>query len=258
MRYHDGPTPSQKPGHGKVEPQPHDCLIWVLLAPTSSEEPYKSQYDAAVERLVTALRAEEGLWHVTHLVNQGPPSVPHCAPSMIARASRGSLLVQAKPNDFGSTHPKLQSFLEHGNTAVEAGPIVRWSINTYELVQNYEPRTSKSLTGTCVVTVSIQPSPGQETEVDSWYRKDTLPLLGATSPELFLRCRRYKRVETSGGSGQLGAGGSPEMLAVNEYLSVKALFQHALTKGPVVEETERSKRVLGGARKVERTVWEVV
>jgi hypothetical protein len=93
---------------------------------------------------------------------------------------------------------------------------------------------------------------------------------------IFIRCTRYRLIEPDNGSRRARASVSerkeslgadyedeaederaPAFLALHEYVSHQALLDHAIEFGQLVPETEMSRRVFKGARKVERTVWEV-
>ncbi len=229
-------------------------MIWIFLSPTSSEDPDKAHYRSTLERIRNALRMLENVLAVLHLTNVSPTALPRGYSSVTARSSQDSLLVHARHEDTGTTLLEVNGLLEKANSTSATEGLLRWSIKAYELTQVFEPRTSKGYNGSCMVTVSIEPGDSQSSDIDRWYRKEQLPMLGETSPALFLRCRRYRHIaETSVDRG----GPTTDLLAVHEYRSVKALFQHSLDKGPVLEETEWSKKVLGNAKRVERTIWEV-
>ena len=60
-----------------------------------------------------------------------------------------------------------------------------------------------------------------------------------------------------GGVDEAGEDQAPRFLALHEYESHQALLDHALEHGQLVPETAMAKKILEGARKVERAIWEV-
>jgi hypothetical protein len=106
--------------------------------------------------------------------------------------------------------------------------------------------------------VAIEPAAGQDDDVDAWYRREHLGML-STSP-LFLRCRRYTRIPDPSSPEPDGIQedritGTAKFLAVHYYTSVQELFDHSLTKGPIIDETAWTRRVMDNAKSVERTIW---
>ena len=136
----------------------------------------------------------------------------------------------------------------------------------YSLIQTYEApkRPGRPSKGTCIVSVGISPAPGEEKALDHWYRSEHLDLMSENL--IFVRCTRYRLMEPDE-SRRASAGidyedeaedeRAPSFLALHEYVSHQALLDHAIEFGQLVPETEMSKRVFAGARKVERTIWEV-
>jgi len=141
----------------------------------------------------------------------------------------------------------------------------------YELIQHFEPPKLKNrpAKGKCVVAVGIEPASGDEEALDQWYRSEQLDLM-AENP-IFVRCTRYRLLgptkvvrsgsETSEDGDELAEVSSqdeaPRFLALHEYESHQALLDYAIEYGQMVPETPMSKRILEGARKVERAIWEV-
>ena len=111
------------------------------------------------------------------------------------------------------------------------------------------------MSGKCVVAVALDPAPGQDADVDAWYRKEHLAML-ATSP-LFLRCRRFKRILDPSTIDQSEGSAAAKFLAVHDYTSVQDLFDNSLTKGQLMEETDWTRRVMDNAKAVDRTIWTV-
>jgi hypothetical protein len=245
-------------GHASGQEHSKDGLTWILLSPVIDEDLllFGNQYSPTVNKVVEAIEALEDVDDVVRLVNVRPSSALHKSTASIltSTSSQESLLIHTCGSDPATVvqiHALLDSMADvHHNSS---RPIFRWSLNAYELVQTYEPRSSRGVSGTCVVTVAIEPGQFQQFEVDSWYREEQLSLLGAHSPGLFLRCRRYRRLDVSSKADH--GDDITELLAIHEYVSVNALFKHSIEQGPVVEETSRSKKVLESATSVERTVW---
>jgi len=145
----------------------------------------------------------------------------------------------------------------------------------YTLIQRYEAprRPARPAKGTCIVAVGISPAAGEEKALDHWYRSEHLDLMSENL--IFIRCTRYRLMEPDDGSAgsasarerkeSLGADyedeaedeRAPAFLALHEYVSHQALLDHAVEFGQLVPETEMSRRIFAGARKVERAIWEV-
>nr|OQO31167.1 hypothetical protein B0A51_01898 [Rachicladosporium sp. CCFEE 5018] len=129
----------------------------------------------------------------------------------------------------------------------------RSAVSLYQLTHRFEPKRSHGLRGLCIVAVAIEPAEGGDDELDHWYRDEHLELLAKVP--IYLRTSRYKLLRPS---RSLGRHLPPSHLALHEYTSSKELLNYALQHGPLAPETEQSKRVLGGAKHVERTVWDVM
>ncbi|KAK4575401.1 hypothetical protein LTR86_001255 [Recurvomyces mirabilis] len=125
-------------------------------------------------------------------------------------------------------------------------------VRTYELVQRYEGQGGPKARGTCVVAVLLEPAPGQESDVDSWYRREHLAKIAATP--VHIRTTRY-RLRTGLVHG--ANDGGPTMLALHECVSAQVLLDYAIQHGHIVKETPWSKRVFENALSVERTIWDV-
>ena len=178
---------------------------------------------------------------------------------MSAKASPASILVYLDDKDvFKAILQKLRALLEFGDVAFDAEGkrVLHWGLSTYSCVQIHEAKRSKSISGTCVVIVAIDPAAGQDEDVDSWYRKEHLAQLSTSS--LFLRCRRYTRILDPSSILQDDVEGAAKFLAVHDYTSVQDLFDHSVNKGQLVEETEWTRRVMDGSKSVERSIWSVV
>ena len=240
--------------HTRISRPSH--LIWILLSSASSGPQYADLYASSVNRLAKALRTEKGIYWVTHLRNTSPACTLSGSNATLAKSSPASLLVYVDSVEFfKAALQKLRALLESSEIAKNAQgtKILNWSLSTYACTQFYQPRRSKDTTGQCIVTVAIEPSAGQTEDVDAWYRKEHLGMLSA-SP-LFLRCRRYRRIPDPSSLEHDGATGIAKFLAVHDYTSVQELFDHSLTKGPLVDETAWTRRVMDNAESVERTIW---
>nr|OQO31211.1 hypothetical protein B0A51_02051 [Rachicladosporium sp. CCFEE 5018] len=134
-----------------------------------------------------------------------------------------------------------------------AGSDARSAICLYQLTHKFEPKRSHEFRGHCIVAVAIEPADGGDDELDHWYRNEHLEILAKVP--IYLRTSRYKLLRPS---GSLGRHLPPSHLALHEYTSSEELLNYALQHGPLAPETEQSKRVLGGAKHVERTVWDVM
>ena len=236
-------------------------LIWVLLSSASHGPQYADLYASSVDRLVKRLQSEKGIHSVTHLRNTSPTCTLSGSTATSAKSSPASLLVYVDSEaSFKATLQKLRALLEYGDIAKNARgtTVVHWTWSTYECIQVHEPRRAKAVKGQCIVMVAIEPASGQDDDVDAWYRREHLGML-STSP-LFLRCRRYTRIPDPSspepdGIQEDGLTGTAKFLAVHYYTSVQELFDHSLTKGPLVDETAWTRRVMDNAKSVERTIW---
>lgn len=188
----------------------------------------------------------------------------HNVNSLEAMQAFGTLPVQFEPPQHLA--PKR---LEHRRGSIPAEHFGA-HLRGYELIQHFEPPKLKGrpAKGKCVVAVGIEPADGDEEALDRWYRSEQLDLV-AQNP-IFVRCTRYRLLgptkatrtgsemsiddETTNGSSEDEA---PRFLALHEYESHQALLDHAIEYGQMVPETPMSKRILDGARKVERAIWEV-
>ena len=229
-------------------------LIWILLA-SASKGP---RYGTKIQNIVDAISQLAEVYSVTRLSNISPASTPSGSMVRSPRESSVSLLVQVDGEDsaFRSSVERIQHLLEGSATVNQLGTdaVLHWSIDTYELSQSYQPRRSRRQTRKCIVSVAIEPSVGQDEDVDAWYREEHLSML--SSNPLFLRCNRYERLR-GGFAEDESAAATAKFLALHEYTSVQDLFDHSLQKGQLIEETEWSRRVLDGAKSVERTIWDV-
>ena len=103
--------------------------------------------------------------------------------------------------------------------------------------------------------VAIEPSVGQENDIDAWYRQEHLRMSAANA--VFLRCDRFERMSVPGVVSEANTANTAKLLAVHEYTSVQDILDHAIYKGRLVEETDWTRRVMDNAKSVERSIWTV-
>ena len=162
-----------------------------------------------------------------------------------------------------STSKKLTSIVEGREDDVDEavaiarrdmaeGCIFGTEARTYELVQRFEGRRGARVKGSCVVAVFIDPADGTEDDVDQWYRQEHLALIAA-SP-VHIRTTRYR---TRSGLVHGAYDDGPTLLALHECTSAEALLDYAIKHGAIVPETPWGKRVFGGAKSVQRSVWDI-
>ena len=192
----------------------------------------------------------------------------HDTISKAATEALGHLPIQFVPPQALVATPQqqqLQQQQRHRKNSIPAAHLGAY-LKGYSLIQTYEApkRPGRPSKGTCIVSVGISPAPGEEKALDHWYRSEHLDLMSENL--IFIRCTRYRLMEPDE-SRRASAGidyedeaedeRAPSFLALHEYVSHQALLDHAIEFGQLVPETEMSKRVFAGARKVERTIWEV-
>ncbi|OQO00367.1 hypothetical protein B0A48_13715 [Cryoendolithus antarcticus] len=150
---------------------------------------------------------------------------------------------------FGDVHASGLIALAESTVGSDA----RSAVSLYQLTHKFEPKRSQGLHGLCIVAVAIEPAEDGNDELDHWYRNEHLDLLAKVP--IYLRTSRYTLLRPSENPAR---DLPPSHLALHEYTSSKDLLNYALQHGPLAPETEQSKRALGGAKHVERTVWEVI
>lgn len=242
-------------------PDLNSYLIWILLAP-AEHSANNDPYHTIIAQLVEAFIAQNGVRSVIKL----RAIVPYCGitpTNLTSTTCANAVLVRVESNDIESRIMNITDAIkihEYRRAGDRSERIFHWSMTTHTQTQVFEPKRSRGLTGSCIVTVLITPSSEHHVvDVESWYRKEQLPLLSKHSPELYLRSRRYDSLPSSPVEGDLGQERRVQlMLAVHEYVSVEALLRYSLDHGQVVEETEWSRRVLGEAERVERGIWEIL
>lgn len=162
-----------------------------------------------------------------------------------------ALLVRMKDIKMLWTSPALQQ-LAIGRRDMAEACIFGTEARTYELVQRFQGRRGARVKGSCVVAVFIDPADGTEDDVDQWYRQEHLALIAA-SP-VHIRTTRY-RARSGLVHGAYDDG--PTLLALHECTSAEALLDYAIKHGAIVPETPWGKRVFGGAKSVQRSVWDI-
>jgi hypothetical protein len=254
---------------------PNQHLIWILLAPARNIYG-DDAYIKAIDALAEAITAHNYVSHITKL-RAIVPSCTFTQTNLTSTTSGNALLItitDADSDSMRSAVATIENILTaHNNpTCLEnknnANPIFAWKASLHHRKQSCSPPTSKEIHGTCVVTVLIHsPDQAHAADTEAWYRREQLPLLGKHSPNLYLRSRRYHGIDNADHADTeddvedrdgTTAPSSLTTLAVHEYVSVEALLRYSLDHGQVVPETQWSRRVLGSAGGVERTVWEVV
>ena len=260
-------------------------LAWIILGAAEHSSSACEIKAVINDLLAPALLQSPGITLLWHLHNTNP------------NARSGTLQTQFKPLNGGccalavrihnvNSSEAMQAF---GTLPVQFEPPSRLAprrtehrrgsipaehfgahLKGYELIQHFEPPKLKGrpTKGKCVVAVGIEPAPGDEEALDRWYRSEQLDLM-AENP-IFVRCTRYRLIgpkegkragSESSSDGEAanfsGEDEAPRFLALHEYESHQALLDHAIEHGQMVPETAMSKRILKGARKIERAIWEV-
>lgn len=111
-------------------------------------------------------------------------------------------------------------------------------------IQTYEPE-SKPGPAKFLLAVGITPAAGTDDDLDKWYREEHLEQLAACPG--YRRTRRYKSLPGSEES-------TPAYMAFHEF-DGEALPMAELSK---TAETDWGKKSMGGAQKVEMTVWKLL
>jgi len=201
----------------------------------------------------------------------------HNITSPAATEALGTLPVQfVPPQALAPPPPTQQQIAQQQQRRRESIPAAHLGayLKGYTLIQTYEApkRPNRPSKGTCVVAVGIEPAAGEEETLDAWYRSEHLDLMAENL--VFIRCTRYRLMEPDEESRRLSASErkasmgpdfeneaederAPSFLALHEYVSHQALLDHAIEFGQLVPETDMSRRIFAGARKVERAIWEV-
>lgn len=254
-------------------------LAWIILG-AAEHNSSPCQIESAVnELLAPALLKSPGVTLLWHLHNTNPnarsgtlqthfrPMNGGCCALAVrihnvnsdeAMQAFGTLPVQFEPPQNLAPPRSLQR-RKNSIPAEHFGAYLKG----YELIQQFEPRKMKGrpTRGKCIVVVGIEPAAGGEEALDRWYRSEQLDLM-AENP-IFVRCTRYRLIgpQHADDSGvtvdEAGEDQAPRFLALHEYESHQALLDHALEHGQLIPETAMSKKILDGARKVERAIWEV-
>jgi hypothetical protein len=251
-------------------------LAWIILGAAEHSSTACEIQSVIKDLLAPALLQSPGITLLWHLHNTNP------------NARSGTLQTQFKPLNGGccalavrihniAADEAMQAF---GTLPVQFEPPSRFAppssqkrrkgsipaenfganLKGYELIQCFEPPRLKGRVakGKCVVAVGIEPAVGDEEALDRWYRSEQLGLM-AENP-VFVRCTRYRLMGPKEGDCEgetANEDEAPRFLALYEYESHQALLEHAVANGRVVPETEMARKILSGARKIERAIWEV-
>ena len=233
-------------------------LVWILLSSANRGAQYRDIYDSRVNDIATALSDLAQVASVIRLNNTSPACSFNGSTAASPRASPVSLLVKidGKVSSLRSTLTIINDILDHGTIINQQGTtkILFYGLSFYKLSHAYSPRKSRKQKAKCMVSVAIEPSLGQEEDIDNWYRKEHLAMLASNS--LYLRCNRYERIATDS-VGASSEGFGAKFVALHEYTSVEDLFDHSLKKGPIIPETEWTRHILDRAKSVERTIWTI-
>lgn len=215
---------------------------------------YPGLYDESLNSLIVAIRKEKDVHSVTRLKNISPSCTLRGSAASSPRASPSALLVTVDgEGSCLALVSRIDTSIENNDLPQHSNDdlVFHWSSYSYVLTQSYEPRRSRRVSGHCAVSVAIEPSLGQDKDIDAWYRKEHLDHL-ATNP-IFLRCHRYEPMPKNG----IESAPPARFLALHDYTSVQDLFDHSVREGPIVEETDWTRRVMDNAKLVERTIWRI-
>lgn len=288
-------TPSPTSSHtSSRDPSPPDSdnnanetsgLAWIILGAAEHSSNTCDIKAVVNDLLAPALLQSPGVTILLHLHNTNPSARSGTLQTQFKPLNGGCCALAVRIHDVNSDEA-MRAFgtlpiqfeppqhlaprrLERRKGSIPAAHFGA-NLKGYELIQHFEPPKLKGrpTKGKCVVAVGIEPAPGDEEALDCWYRSEQLDLM-AENP-IFVRCTRYRllgpkqETQTNGDSNCDGEGmnGSsedeaPRFLALHEYESHQALLDYAIEHGQLVPETAMSKKILEGARKIERAIWEV-
>lgn len=120
--------------------------------------------------------------------------------------------------------------------------LIDYGISAWTKLQDFDRPDSSSTAirrAKTLVAVTIDPQPGEEADVENWYEREHFAML-AQCPH-YVRGTRYQAL------------GGTKFLALHEWdCEPEGLPEEAIQE---TRETEWARRVLGGARGVEREVW---
>jgi hypothetical protein len=237
------------------------CLVWILLQPTEHKQWESGSYKSCVDKLTASISSEQRILSVAKLTNTHPKALTPFGVSLdiSPESSPDTLLVHVGADGLQTVLTCMRALLndEDLTTGTAGSKVLNFKISVYTRTQVFSPRSSHNIIGSCKVIVAINPSEGQEEDIDAWYRKEQLPLRAQTSPELFLRCTRYTKIMDPSTEGEVDDGIAAPLLAVHEYVSKRDLIRHSVEKGRVVPETDWTRKVYAEAKEVRRTIWEV-
>jgi len=270
-------------------------LAWIILGAEEHSSTACALSNVIKDLLVPDLQHGKGITLLWHLHNTDPNARSgttqtafkplnggccalalqiHDITSKAATEALAHLPIQfVPPQALVSQQPQPQQPQQHRKNSIPAAHLGAY-LKGYSLIQTYDaPRhPARPAKGTCIVSVGISPAAGEEKALDHWYRSEHLSLMSENL--IFIRCTRYRLMDTdeesrrasaSDRKASLGNGfedeaedeRAPSFLALHEYVSHQALLDHAIEYGQLVPETEMSRRVFAGAKKVERTIWDV-
>lgn len=126
--------------------------------------------------------------------------------------------------------------------------IIDFGPRPYEKVQTYEgygqANDNGKEHGQYLTCVAIEPAEGEDADLEDWYRKQHLDMLGMC-PD-YQRTTRYKRID----------GVAPRYLALHEWASAPSAERAEQIKQ--ITSTEWSKKIIGEAKVFERDAFELI
>ena len=237
-------------------PAEHDeGILFVSTGPTDYHVPAED-FEDALQKAVSDHLSLETIWQVRNTSPAARLGNPHnCSGAF--RGAPWALIVRGQHlSRLSRLHHDVNAVLESIN--LPNSPIQPTSVHSevkhYRLVQRFEGRHGSKVKGSCIVAVSILPAEGQESDVEQWYRTESLAALATTAP--FIRSTRYIQIPDPTREG--APGSRPRVLALHEYTSSKALMEHAMQHRTGSEVTPWSKRIFATAIAVERTIWDII
>lgn len=286
---------SKSSSSNSINSDPVSGLAWIILGAEEHSSTTCALSSVIKDLLVPALQHGKGITLLWHLHNTDPNARSgttqtafkplnggccaiavqiHDVTSKAAIEALAHLPVQFEPpQTLAPPQQQLDQQQQRRRHSIPAAHLGAY-LKGYSLIQTFEApkRTGRPTKGTCIVAVGIEPAAGEEETLDRWYRSEHLDLMAENL--IFIRCTRYRLMEPEDRSRRASAlerkanigldyedeadhERAPSFLALHEYVSHQALLDHALEFGQLVPETDMSRRIFAGARKVERAIWEV-
>ncbi|KAI1270655.1 hypothetical protein F5Y18DRAFT_369102 [Xylariaceae sp. FL1019] len=126
--------------------------------------------------------------------------------------------------------------------------LIHFEMKPYEKIHTYEAfgheNDSGLERGRTLVCVAIEPAEGQEDNLDAWYRKQHLDMLGMCRH--YRRCTRYKRKD----------GVSPRFVALHEWdCEPEDIPMDQLAQ---LRATDWSREIRSGVKVMERDVFTLI